>query len=190
MINCVTQGNNIMIPAADQSCLKKEKDCIPFLHYEKCDCDHNALNYVIKDHDITLRIPERAVAEGEKVHFEVGVAMYGPFYHPENSQNSFAIADHSSSKHITEGGTSQPHYVFKVHSRGAKFYSDQMTLYGTIQTNCCNHIFCIVKHTKHGHWCHDVSSLLAHVDLRPLQTVHEFHFYSVFNLATHRKVSQ
>ena len=38
------------------------------------------------DHDITLRIPEGAVAEGEKIHFEVGVAMYGPFVFPENTQ--------------------------------------------------------------------------------------------------------
>ena len=38
------------------------------------------------DHDITLRIPEGALADGEKVHFEVGVAMYGPFIFPENTQ--------------------------------------------------------------------------------------------------------
>ena len=38
------------------------------------------------DHDFTLRIPEGAVAEGEKVHFEVGIAMYGPFIFPENTQ--------------------------------------------------------------------------------------------------------
>ena len=38
------------------------------------------------DHDITLRIPEGAVAEGEKIHFEVGVAMYGPFIFPDNTQ--------------------------------------------------------------------------------------------------------
>ncbi|MCG8626088.1 MAG: hypothetical protein MJE68_29335, partial [Proteobacteria bacterium] len=38
------------------------------------------------DHDITLRIPEGAVAEGEKIHLEVGVAMYGPFTFPENTQ--------------------------------------------------------------------------------------------------------
>ena len=38
------------------------------------------------DHDITLRIPEGAVAEGEKVHFEVGVTMYGPLIFPENTQ--------------------------------------------------------------------------------------------------------
>ena len=48
------------------------------------DCDGR--EYTNIDHDITLRIPEGAVAEGEKVHFEVGVAMYGPFIFPENTQ--------------------------------------------------------------------------------------------------------
>ena len=38
------------------------------------------------DHDITVRIPEGAVAEGEKIHFEIGVAMYGPFIFPDNTQ--------------------------------------------------------------------------------------------------------
>ena len=37
-------------------------------------------------HDITLRIPEGALAKGEKVHFEIGVAMYGPFMFPENTK--------------------------------------------------------------------------------------------------------
>ena len=212
------------MPTAHQagklSCSKKAKDYTQFLHYERCDCDHNGLNYVIKDHDITLRIPEGAVTEGEKVHFEVGVAMHGPFHYPANTQPispilwlhivegvklniqfelilphcctqldqlSFVIADHySSSKHIIEDGAGQSHYVFQMHSRGAKFYTDPMC--GSIQTDCCDHIFCIVKHTNYGHWCHDVSFLLARVDLQPSQTLHEFHFYSVFNLATHRKV--
>ena len=210
------------MPTAHQagklSCSKKAKDYTQFLHYERRDCDHNGLNYVIEDHDITLRIPEGAVAEGEKVHFEVGVTMYGPFYYPENSQPvspilwfhivegvklnkqcelilphcctqidqlSFAIVDHNSSKHIVDDA-GQPHYLFKVHSNGARFYTDPMC--GTIQTDSCNHIFCIVKHTNYGHWCRDVSFLLARVDLRPSQTVHEFHFYCVLNLATHRKV--
>ena len=50
------------------------------------ECDFNGREYTNVDHDITLRIPEGAVAEGEKVHFEVGVATYGPFIFPENTQ--------------------------------------------------------------------------------------------------------
>ena len=48
--------------------------------------DFSGQEYTNVDHDFTLRIPEGAVAEGEKVHFEVGVAMYGPFTFPENTQ--------------------------------------------------------------------------------------------------------
>ena len=50
------------------------------------ECDFNGREYTNVDHDFTLRIPEGAVAEGEKIHFEVGVAMYGPFIFPENTQ--------------------------------------------------------------------------------------------------------
>ena len=59
---------------------------IPFLHHKQLQCDHNGCNYTIEGHDITVRIPEGAVAEGEKIHFEVGVAMYGPFIFPDNTQ--------------------------------------------------------------------------------------------------------
>ena len=50
------------------------------------ECDFNGREYTNVDHDITLRIPEGAVAKGEKIHFEVGVAMYGPFTFPDNTQ--------------------------------------------------------------------------------------------------------
>ena len=201
------------------------KDCIRFLHFKSLDVNHNGLEYVIDNHDITLGIPEGAVAEGEKVHFEVGVAMYGPFIFPENTQPispvlwlyasedvrmmnkyfqlilphcysgsvippediSFAIADHNSTE-IVDG---QAHYSFELWKRGTKFFYEKM--YGAIiiQTDFCNHIFCIVKHTKyHGHsvWCQDISFSLACVDIQPSQTVQEFHFYGLFDLSTHRKV--
>ena len=50
------------------------------------ECDFNGREYTNVDHDITLRIPEGAVAEGEKVHFEIAVAMYGPFNFPEGTK--------------------------------------------------------------------------------------------------------
>ena len=49
-------------------------------------CGYNGMEYVIEDHDITLRIPEGAVAEGEKIHFEIAVTMYGPFNFSVNTQ--------------------------------------------------------------------------------------------------------
>ena len=59
---------------------------VPFLFHHVLKCDCNGQQYTIKDHDITLRIPKGAVAEGEIVHFEIGVVAYGPFHFPENTQ--------------------------------------------------------------------------------------------------------
>ena len=64
----------------------EEEAQVPFLHHHLLECDDQGQEYTIKDHDITLRVPERAVAKGEKVHFEIGVAMYGPFMFLENVQ--------------------------------------------------------------------------------------------------------
>ena len=64
----------------------EERAQVPFLHHHLLECDYKALEYTIKDHDITLRIPEGAVAKGEKIHIEIGVAMYGPFNFPEKTQ--------------------------------------------------------------------------------------------------------
>ena len=50
------------------------------------ECDSDSTGWTDVDHDITLRIPEGALAEGEKVHIEFAVAMYGPFIFPENTQ--------------------------------------------------------------------------------------------------------
>ena len=204
--------------ASEFSSVSEANEGISFLHYGELDYDHNGLNHVIEDHDITLRIPEGAVVEGEKIHIEVGVAMYGPFIFPENTQPispilwhyasedvtsfqlilphcytgsvippeqiSFAIADHNSTK-IIDG---QAHYSFELWKRGTNFLYEET--YGAIQTDFCNHIFCIVKHIKyHEHWCQDINYSLVCVDLRPSQTVQEFHFYGLFDLSTHRKVN-
>ena len=59
---------------------------VPFLDHQILEVDCAGREYTNVDHDITLRIPEGAVAEGKKIHFEVGVAMYGPFIFPENTQ--------------------------------------------------------------------------------------------------------
>ena len=59
---------------------------VPFLHHQVLEFDCNGLQYTIKHHDITLRIPEEAVACGVKTHFEIAVAMYGPFSFPKYAQ--------------------------------------------------------------------------------------------------------
>ena len=64
----------------------KDRALVPFLYHEVIECNYKAQNYTIDGHDITLRIPEGAVAEGERVHFEIAVAMYGPFKLPGNAR--------------------------------------------------------------------------------------------------------
>lgn len=51
---------------------------IPFLHHEILECNSNGITSTINEHDITLRIPAGAVTEGDRLHLEVAVAMYGP----------------------------------------------------------------------------------------------------------------
>ena len=59
---------------------------VPFLHHKVMECDHHSQEYTIKDHDITLKIPEGAVPTGKKIQFEVAVAMYGPFKFEKDTQ--------------------------------------------------------------------------------------------------------
>ena len=57
----------------------EQKVKVPFLHHEVLECDHSGLQYTNPDHDISINIPEGAVSEGDIVHFEFGVTMFGPF---------------------------------------------------------------------------------------------------------------
>ena len=43
---------------------------VPFFDHQILEVDCAGREYTNVDHDITLRIPEGAVAEGEKIHFE------------------------------------------------------------------------------------------------------------------------
>lgn len=57
---------------------------VPFLCHTVLEFDYKGLEYTNTDHGIALRIPEGAVAAGEKVHLEFSVAIYGPFGFPPN----------------------------------------------------------------------------------------------------------
>ena len=52
---------------------------VPFIHHQMMMCDYRGLKHTIKRHDITVRVPKRALPEGMEIHLEVAVAMYGPF---------------------------------------------------------------------------------------------------------------
>ena len=57
-----------------------------FMHHQLVECDCNGQEYTVVDHDITLKIPQGAVPEGQTIHFEIAVAMYGPFTFPNNTR--------------------------------------------------------------------------------------------------------
>ena len=63
----------------------KEQAGIPFLYHQVVKCDSNGCEYINTDPDITIRIPKGAIAEGQKVHLESGVALYSPFNFPNNT---------------------------------------------------------------------------------------------------------
>ena len=64
----------------------KESADVPFCHHEILECDSNGLKYNNEKHAIILKIPKGAVPDNKKIHFEVGVTMYGPFNFPKNTQ--------------------------------------------------------------------------------------------------------
>ena len=75
------------VPQVKQSVFFSEaKKNVPFLDHQVLKCDSNGMEWTHGDHDITVRVPKGALAKGEKIHFEVGVAMYGPFIFPEHTQ--------------------------------------------------------------------------------------------------------
>ena len=60
-------------------------DEIHFFYRHTLECDDTGLEHTINGHNITIRIPEGAIAAGEKLCLKVGVTMFGPFTFPENS---------------------------------------------------------------------------------------------------------
>ena len=64
----------------------ESKAQVPFLDHHVLECDSSGKVYTNTEHDITLRVPEGAVAAGEKIRLEVGVAMFGPFNFPDGTQ--------------------------------------------------------------------------------------------------------
>ena len=103
------------------------------------ECDCSGLEYTIPDHGITLRIPEGAVSEGELVHFELDVTMYGPFKFPENTRPISPIIWLCLLEENYE--LKKPYYVILPHfltqltKRRSEYYQVQ---FAKAQHNDCN----------------------------------------------------
>ena len=52
---------------------------VPFLHHQTLELSSSGHEYTNPDYDISVKVPQGAVAEGEFIHIEVAVALYGPF---------------------------------------------------------------------------------------------------------------
>ena len=64
----------------------KERVNVSFVYHRILECDAKGREYTNLEHDITIVIPEGAIDENQKVNFEIGVALDGPFSFPENTQ--------------------------------------------------------------------------------------------------------
>ena len=59
---------------------------VPFLsQVEVLTCDSFGDEYYNSDHGIMLKIPAGAIPQGQVAHFEVAVALYGPFQVPDGA---------------------------------------------------------------------------------------------------------
>ena len=59
---------------------------MPFVHHHIVECTSDGQEYTSVEHDITLKIPKGAINKNQLIHFEIRVALYGPFNFPENTQ--------------------------------------------------------------------------------------------------------
>ena len=150
------------------------------------------------------------------MYLEVGVAMNGPYNFPENVYPISPILwlnlidkDTSIEKSIQ---ISLPHclaktlnskehvYFFRtsIEDVGANGLYGNFTLcesgtdlhekFGVIESSCYSGIFCIAQLKSSISDGTDTEYCLAQVNLLPLPPLHEFHFFALYNLATHMRV--
>ena len=218
-VRLTTTSSNLGEKASTRSILDYRPH-ISYLHNETLKCDCNGLNYTINGHDITVDIPQGAVPEGKNIEIEVGVAVNGPFGFPENAmpispffwirlldgnvkselQKAFKIVlphcfardkllHHQISFVKAEYETvheerAKQLYMFTQCQVSTNFWIEEMC--GILQTNSGG-IFSITMAPIESS---DIAYCLAQVDLPPSPPTHEFHFYGILNLASHRRVSQ
>jgi hypothetical protein len=59
---------------------------VSFVDHSVLECDYSGIEYTNKKHNFSLQIPEGAIPMGEKVCFEIAIAMQGPFILPKNTR--------------------------------------------------------------------------------------------------------
>ena len=59
---------------------------VSFVEHNVLECDYSGIEYTNKKHNFSLQIPEGAIPKGEKIRFEIAIAMHGPFILPKNTR--------------------------------------------------------------------------------------------------------
>lgn len=60
---------------------------IPFIDpVTTIECDHTGKEQTLKEHGITVKIPEGAIPKGKVIQVEMSVTLYGPFKFPSNTR--------------------------------------------------------------------------------------------------------
>ena len=132
-----------------------EKAQVPFVYHHWLECNHSSVEHTIKDHDITLRIPEGAVPVGKTVNIEIGVTMYGPFTYPENRRPISPIVWLCIEDDIKLNKPFQlilPHFLTRLDKEKLSYHQ--------IKFAKANHGNCSAK-TKYRFNCCDEKPLLA-----------------------------
>ena len=91
------------------------------------ECDSSGREYTNVSHDITLRIPENAIPQGSKVHFEVATALFGPFKFPKDSRPISPILWICTQEDIT---FQKPIEVVLPHILNNQFTADDVNRFG------------------------------------------------------------
>lgn len=182
------------------------------------ECDNQGQKYVIPGHDITFRIPKfyDDATDKQLVYFEVGVAMNGPFNFPKDYYPvspilwldpvdktksiemliqiflPHCLAETSISKEqvfflrssIEEADANGSYGNFALYESGTDVHES----FGIIESNYKGGIFCIAQLKSSANNGTDREYCLAQVNLITSPPLHEFHFFALYNLATHMRV--
>ena len=189
---------------------------VPFLHYKLLECDNSGFKYVINGHDITVDIPQGAVAQENKITLEIGVAVSGPFKFPENARPISPILWIHLLEENVESELQKPLRITlphcfsglmrEVHPQISAFKCDYVLgealidwkkvstnllvgeMFGALQTTNSG-IYCIAM-IGSSEFTDCLSYCLAQVNLPPSPPIFEFHFYGLLDLTSHKRVSE
>ena len=125
------------------------------LYYNTFECSSQGREVKVDEHDVTLNIPAGAISDGERVQFQVGVCLYGPFNFPEGKRPISPIIWLCTKSDVE---LKQPIEVILPH-----------VLTGLSEKECGQLGFCFAK-ANHNENCNATSSERKVYDFHPSDT--------------------